>query len=202
MLTETYKIKSLRLVLLAAMMPILVSCTSLERTPMQTQHSFILSILDKSVLGQSPGLGNTLETSWPILQNAYPQEVVYSIKIEDIETYDWTQQVITLSATASKSLSDSFECGGARPYPLCLLQYSFVVVLNGQPLYGGRFIIPESASVVHYPIIYASADNDRATFTIRPGHPAGAITDSDPEWKDLRDERIESIFDSLGKLVK
>ena len=49
---------------------------------------FNIAVLDKSIFTKPPGLGYSIDTSWPILKSAYPKKVIFQMDISDIESYD------------------------------------------------------------------------------------------------------------------
>ena len=164
---------------------------------MKNEPSFRLTILDWSKVSRSKGnVYYTWETLWPLLKQAYPSAVAYSLRETDIESYDWTQQVITLTPKASETLLDTFACSNTariNPY-FCLEKYRFVVVLNALPIYGGEFTEIGSAAVMMYPEIHSSVVNGKVVFTII-GKPTSLLDV-------IEDERIKTIFSRLGKLIE
>ena len=120
----------------------LTACNALENQSIKNEPSFRLAMLDSSKISWPKGnVYFTWETLWPLLKQAYPSAVAYSLKEADIESYDWTRQVITLTPEASEMLLDTFACSNiARINPnFCLEEYRFLVALNDLPIYGGEF---------------------------------------------------------------
>lgn len=180
----------------------LFSCTTRENMGMETTHSFRIAMLDQNVAFQPPGLGATIESSWPILQSAYPSKVVYTVTEEDIDTYNWIDQTIELSPQASKRFIEFFECNLDDTYPVCTELYSFVSLFDDAPIYGGRFIVAMSPLVLRFPIIYAKMSSGIVTFSIRPFHPTETIELDNPAWEVIRNENVKSIFLELNKLLE
>ncbi len=182
------------LLLSLCFMFILTSCLSPKGTPSGSGQSFEIALLQGDEISRPPGLGNTTQSSWQVLQKAFPSKVVGRISLEDIETYQWEEQIITLTPHASKEIAATCEIDMLRA------PCGFVVVVNGTPLYGGLITSPMTEQAIDYPVIYLKEDGGRVTLAIRPYHSVLGLDQDDPAWQAIRDIRIESIFARLGKL--
>lgn len=147
-----------------------------------------------------PSLGYTVETSWPVLQRAYPDSVIHAITLEDIEAYDWAEQTIKLNDQGSKEFSQSNVYD--KEYPGMMPGYPFVAVLDGTPIYGGRILFPGSAMAIQFPVIYLTKVNDTFILAIHPFHSIFPIESDDPAWDAIKDERIRAVFAAEDKLAK
>ena len=78
---------------------------------------------------------------------------------QDIEAFDWEEQEIILSSSASERLR------GVK-----LIEKSFVAYLGRRPLFGGSFIEPGSARAINYPVIYIDRSRLQIVFQLRPIH--------------------------------
>ncbi len=184
----------IRLVPLLCLVLSLASCTSLKEAPPDSRQLFQIAMLRGDEISRAPGLGSTIESSWPVLQKAFPSGSVHSITPDDIEMYEWADQTITLTAQASTTVAKVLQ----KETPQTL--WGFVVVVDGKPLYGGVFTYPMTARSIGYPVIYEDEADGRVTFTIRPYHSVLGIPQDDPAWQGIRDSRVKSIFSELGKL--
>jgi hypothetical protein len=107
-----------------------------------------------------------------------------------IETYNWEDQEITLSSSASERLRG-----------LKLIEKSFVAYLGKRPLFGGSFIEPGSARAINYPVIYIDKSRPQVVFQLRPVHGFQSYRQLDTKIKrriELPD--IRRHFRTLGKL--
>ncbi len=192
------------LILMGAAM-ILSSCGTTENTSMDTNQSFRIAIMAESVGSQPPGLGYTVTSSWPILQQAYPSQVVYNITENDIAVYDWSHQIVTLTPQASTALIEAVVCPDEQRTDLiflCFASRAFVVSFDEKPLYGGVFLYPESAMGIDFPVIYVSCVGDAVVLTIRPIHVLAGGSIDNSSWRVIKDDRIEQLFAELDKFVK
>jgi hypothetical protein len=111
---------------------------------------------------------------------------------KDIETYNWEDQEIILSSSASERLSR-----------LKLIEKSFVAYLGKRPLFGGSFIEPGSARAINYPVIYIDKSQSQIVFQLRPIH--WMFDENYRQWDAKLKRRIELAdvrrhFRALGKL--
>jgi hypothetical protein len=175
---------------------------------MEKDHVFEIVIIDSDIHTIPKGIGQDWETAWPILQSSYPDKVVYRINEYDVANYAWSEQEITLTNEASKRISQEFfiDLDGCHQNPEdCLFGRAFVVAYQDSPLYGGIFLedFPFQLSF-RYPIIYPKFSNDGSIiFTIRPYTSISKYyVYAENDWYLIKDERIEVLFDKLGKLIR
>jgi len=101
---------------------------------------------------------NYEDPAWRKLLETPPYGTVI-LADKDIETYNWEDQEIILSSSASERL------GGLK-----LIEKSFVAYLGKRPLFGGSFIEPGSARAINYPVIYIDKSRSQVVFQLRPIH--------------------------------
>lgn len=189
-----------------------VSC-SVPGSQAETTDHFHLSILSwEKVAGRSTHLEDHWETFWPALQKAYPSGSIFDITENEIETYDWANQIITLTPNASKALFDAISCKDidrTYQYPFCLDNKPFIVVLDGVSVYGGISSFPGSQRAFPAPIsiVYFTQQSGIISATIfRRSDPAEIPTRNRPlgsptiDTDALRDFRIKELFAQLRKL--
>jgi hypothetical protein len=169
----------------------------------KSEGSFHLHILQGD-LG-SLELRSDWQTVWDIIQRVYPTTIAFSLTENDVESYDWSEQVIVFTPEASSRListlagSDSEKLSPA--YATQVLGYrAFLVTLNDQPIYGGVFMLPPSAMGIKYPVIYAQLADEKFSLKIRPIHSFTGYASVEPDWNGIRDEGIHDLFNQMGKL--
>ncbi len=163
--------------------------------------NFQIVILNDDINKQLPGLGYSNETAWPVLQNSYPQSVIFQVITTDIESYDWNNQVIILTEEASTNLENFFSTTETTNIENIISNHPFLVIFDNEPIYGGLFLsgIPIATSY-DFPIIYPKQENNKISLTIKPNNSI-LRTYSVDEWKVIKDDRIKKYFDELGKSV-
>lgn len=187
----------------------IISCNAAgEETQMKKDSEFQLAVLDQRIKIFPKGLGQDWQTAWPVLQTAYPSNVAYIISEHDIDNYDWSKQIITLTSQASTTILERFyvsaiDCENNDNKKACLLSRAFVVVYQGSPLYGGIFLADQPmAARFQYPIIYLIFTTDEhVAFIIRP-YTSITKTYGEDDWFRIKDERIKAFFAGSGKLTK
>ena len=195
--------KILRWCLLFLSVFVVYACNIKNTDTFKDESVFQLSILTRDVGAFDKGLGQDWETAWPTLQNAFPNKIEYTFFEDDVESYDWSNQVITLtSPVTDKFLDDSTIILGNRDVGY-LRDRAFVVSYAGELIYGGLFLreMPV-ATAFNYPVSDYSLSNDRVIFKLRPYHQVFEIPSDDPGWGRIKDERVKELFDQLGKLVE
>lgn len=147
---------------------------------------FQLVILKKS--WDDLKLGYDYGGAFPALKSAAPGDALMTIETEQIESYDWSLQAITLTAEATAALIRSLtgdkdvkaqikalnelkkEAGMSNSLERSLYTKGFLVKLSGKPLYGGIFLDAMSQMAISYPVIRAGMDGERAFLNILPVH--------------------------------
>jgi hypothetical protein len=154
----------------------------------QTNGPFEIYLIAERLIDVLPY--NYEDPAWRKLLETPP----YGTKIltdKDIETYNWEDQEIILSSSASERL------GGLK-----LIEKSFVAYLGKRPLFGGSFIEPGSARAIHYPVIYIDRSRPQVVFQLRPMH----VLFQPYRQLDTKIERrielpeVKRYFRTLGKL--
>jgi hypothetical protein len=199
-----YKAAFLSLILTIASCEILDKGVQMEKDP-----AFQLAILEEDITASPQGLGIDWQTAWPILQAAYPSQTVYVITEYDVDSYDWSEQVIILNVRKSKALLERFnitfdDCGMKLNNRECLCDRAFVIAYQGTPLYGGITLWsnPTLAASHRYPVIYPTlSDGGNITLAIYP-YKSLSKKYREEDWYLIRNESIEDLFDELGKLVR
>ena len=160
--------------------------------------SFQIHILEEK--WNQLGLGYEFERSQVILEKITSDSL--TLLANDIDTYNWPEQSITLTLEASakvrailpqeKSLSMELERRGVA------------ITLDGSFLYGGIFLEPGSAMAISYPVIYIQESGEQVVFLIRPVHSVLLnYQDFDQADKDvIALQQIHDLFSNLGKLVE
>jgi hypothetical protein len=147
-------------------------------------------------------LGHEREQAWDILQEVDLKDSVVVITENDIERYDWEEQVITLTVTASDRLNKVFT---DSEYPSTNLRNRvFIVTFDGNWLYGGAFIGEGSEMPVEYPVIYVRTSGGAVTFRVRPSHSTPApYAELDQSYKSIIEiPELHDFFLEQGKLIE
>lgn len=134
-------------------------------------------------------LGYDPDPAQAILGDADTSDSLFVVRLEQIESYDWNTQTITLTKQATndlflalaaqgqggdeelqklKDLKRSLGYGNALENELYI--HGFVVKTSGQTKYGGIFLDAVSQMAIKYPVIRVADDNGRATLTFLPIH--------------------------------
>ena len=136
--------------------------------------------------------------NWQSLQQVYPTTTTYSVGVTEIETYNWAEQVLTLTAPATQALTANL--ADPQHPDHALLDRAFVVTLDGQPGYGGVFYFQPAAAAYACPLIYARLTNGQLSFTLRPKHSFVGYADVEATWAGIKDQRIKDLLAQAGKL--
>jgi hypothetical protein len=160
--------------------------------------SYELTFLQSEDFAKQPGLGYTLESSWPLLLKAYPDHIIFSITQEDITNYDWDEQTLHLTADKSVLFRKRFiDISWDKP----VTPVGFIVLLDNAPDYGGIYTYPTVSTAFRYPVIYyLLEDDDTISLVIRPFQRLTEISKSSPSWDSILNIRIKDFFERLGKL--
>jgi hypothetical protein len=156
------------------------------------------------------------EGSWDSLQLGYDLQPAYAklrglangkraatIGEADIESYHWSRQTLTLTASASTRLLKELASPVSPAAEFAFDHRAFVVALGTDFVYGGVFLRAISPMGVEYPVIAADSVNGRVVLTVRPrqgialGDP-GRI----PDWGPIQNVAIRARFRALGKIVE
>jgi hypothetical protein len=105
----------------------------------------------------------------------------------DIEAYDWDNQAIVLTGSASGRMDGKIG--------------NFIVVLGGKRLYGGRKLDRISQMAVRYPVLYLETAESRTVLLVRPFHDiSGGPRPQNPLWATIATPELMDHFQHLGKL--
>ena len=151
------------------------------------------------VLGAPLELGYTLDESWPILSTVDLGGASLILTVDDVDSYAWADQEMTLTTSASRRMVDAFGTTISSPD---LTGKPFVVTVDGIRVYGGVFLYPQSAMGISYPVIYTGSVGGQLVLTIRPYHTVVVRYSSFPPSAKSRIElpTIRDCFSKAGKL--
>ena len=145
-------------------------------------------------------LGQKREPAWTRLKrmNLGSSALVYTE--DDIEVYDWEEQVITFTVTASDRVNEVFT--GSEYASANLDERVFIATFDGDFLYGGIFLGEGSEMPVEYPVIYVWTYDGAVTFTVRPSTP-GVYAQLAPSYKSvIENQDLHDFLKSQGKLTE
>ncbi len=124
----------------------------------------------------------------PSLQAARLQESLFTVCIDDIESYNWERQELTLTQKTSMALVEVLPLnkkdreetetmirqkaspGWAGPLELVLNLHRFAVKMGGELIYGGIFLEPTSQRPISYPVLRVAIVEGRIRFSVLPLH--------------------------------
>lgn len=146
-------------------------------------------------------LGNEREEVWSQLKKIdLDKSYVLIITAEDIETYHWSEQKITLTQAATNRLDK------ALWEEIAIHKQAFVVTFKGNWLYGGVVMEGGSAAGVSYPVIYPDFSGPQTILYLRPVTSPVLIKkyrDIDPSLRAIIDiQPVHDFFSDLGKLIE
>jgi hypothetical protein len=136
----------------------------------------------------SLGLGYQHETSWAKLRSVSLADALLTITAEDLESYEWATQSLTLTENATRRLVAALpsatrreegaekltalteRLGWGSAVERALYTRPFVVLLGDERLYGGIFLDPPSQMAIDFPVARCSGGNDRVVFRLLPVH--------------------------------
>lgn len=168
----------------------LLICAALLTLPSKTQAQadtmpqFQLIILNED--WHDLQLRYEYNTAYPNLTAADKSNPLFTIGLDEIESYDWTWQAITLTPDATSRLIEVLpisdkegvrslielkeSLGWGNPLENALYIHPFVVMVNNEMLYGGIFLDPISQMAIDYPVIRISLVNGQAVLYLLPVH--------------------------------
>ena len=144
----------------------------------------------------------TWADAWAVLETISLDDPVEAVGDGQIESYDWTNQTVTLTRAASEAFAPTF--ASSAPSGQLVAQTLFVVTLNGARLYGGMFLSEQSAMGIKFPVIYLAGDSEHLELAIRPSH-SGISGYSDIEASlraRIEIPQVRAHFEQLGKLTQ
>lgn len=113
---------------------------------------------------------------------------LFVVSLSQIAAYDWEQQTITLTSEASTALAQALaDAGGATADVQALTDFyaslgwgsavsralytrAFVVLVEGEPVYGGIFLDAVSQMAIDYPVARVSRVGDQLVLALLPIH--------------------------------
>ncbi len=161
---------------------------------------FAIHVFEPGSLGT---LGYSVESSWPLLQQADLSKSTFVITEDDIVSYDWTHQHLKLSSQLRKKYE--------AEYLTFLADFSpFVVTIDQQPVLGGMILKQFSPLAVDYPVMYvlngpAYPEEDELSIALRPIHDYRRKLDAPSSFPASDAQLTESVrrhLVEIGKLVR
>lgn len=146
------------------------------------------------------------------LETADYSSPLFVLELEDIEHYQWDWQMLTLTEAATQRLAESVQeqnrradiqkfidfkqssGGWGNPLQSALYIQPFVVLVDGEFLYGGIFLDAMSQMAINYPVIRVEIVEGQAVFHILPIHIAFVNYDPVPRSAAL-DEAYNSVIE-------
>lgn len=128
----------------------------------------------------------SFDEALPLLKAARNAGALMEIGLEDIESYHWPRQSITLTTQATTRLMAALppeselkpnirgmaqfkkERGWGNPIEWALHQKGFLTLISEEVLYGGVFLEPMSQMAILYPVIRPGLAENRAVFNLLP----------------------------------
>lgn len=123
------------------------------------------------------------------------QAALFVVSLSEIAAYDWERQTLVLTSTASTALAQTLaDDGGARADVEVLTDFyeslgwgsavsrslytrAFIVMVEGEPVYGGIFLDAVSQMAINYPVARVSNEGDQLVLALLPIHIPFAETD-------------------------
>ena len=151
---------------------------------------------------------------WEVLRSLQDDKPPVAIlTAAEIETYNWTQQTITLTTAATQQLleellqqeDETFRQSCEAGYlAMCLMTKAFVITFEDEQLYAGGFQLAGGAARVEGRVIYVDINREQGVFFLLP-----------PPWRNRDPEsakqllapiaqntKLHDYFLALGKLVE
>ncbi|WP_110514048.1 hypothetical protein [Herpetosiphon llansteffanensis] len=126
---------------------LLIGCTQADQASPATKQ-FAGYIFDQDVV---PGLGPTADTAWQILQVVPLEQAVFTVTEDLLLSYHWSTQTITFTNPWGQTSMDA-------PFYMVGGHGAFVVVYQGQRLFGGKVVSAISPRRFDYPAMALSND--------------------------------------------
>jgi len=126
---------------------VLIGCIQTDQPP-PTANQFAVYIFDQEAV---PGLGPTAETAWQILQAVPLAQSAFTVTEDLLLSYHWQTQTITFTNPWGQTSMDApgYMWGGDG---------AFVVVYQGQRLFGGKVVSAISPRRFDYPAMALPTD--------------------------------------------
>lgn len=140
------------------------SAARAETAAQPARHSWELRLLAGDWYSLGPGQEEA--TAWPVLKKAAARKPLLVLRPEDVESYVWSVQRITLRQEATKRLLAAH--AGKELDSWWIPHYPFAVMVDGEFLYGGVFDGAMSQMTMDFPVIHAELVDGRAVFHLLP----------------------------------
>ena len=164
------------------------SANTSPTTELQTSDTsrFQLVILKQNTF--SLRLGYDAEEALPKLLAVNLKDNIFIVGLNEIESYDWTSQSITLTSQATAHLRHALSLrpesdegitdlnamkkslNWGNPFEHALYVQAFVVVIDGAPTYGGIFLDAMSQMAIKFPVIRVEIIDSKVVFHLLPVH--------------------------------
>ncbi len=153
---------------------------SRERWPTDSFHLVIFCGDEQDRTGHFR-LGRTYGEAFPKLKSSGAEAAFFVIGMDQIETYDWDTQSITLTLEATKGLAalepPEVLKNEVREMPLrerlvwATSEKGFLALVGEEPIYGGIFVDPMSQRSIDFPVLRVSLTPDKkARLNLLPIH--------------------------------
>ncbi len=140
------------------------AASSAETAAQPERHSWELRLLAGDWYSLQPGQEEA--TAWPVLQKAAARKPLLVLRPEDVESYVWSVQRITLREGATRRLLAAQPKTGFEQW--WIPHYPFAVMVDGEFLYAGVFDGPMSQMTMDFPVIHAELVDGRAVLHLLP----------------------------------
>lgn len=137
---------------------------------------------------------------------------LFILELDDIASYHWDWQSITLTEAATQRLAESLPArhsnpdvqklidlkeslGWGNPFESALYIQAFAVLVDGDFLYGGIFLDAMSQMAINYPVIRVELVEGQAVFNILPTHIPFVSYDPVPRAATPLDEAYTQIIE-------
>ncbi|MCB9437542.1 MAG: hypothetical protein H6673_11220 [Anaerolineales bacterium] len=137
---------------------------------------------------------------------------LFVLELDDIASYHWNWQSITLTEAATQRLAENLPArhanpdvqrlidlkeslGWGNPFESALYIQAFVVLVDGDFLYGGIFLDPMSQMAINYPVIRIEIVEGQAVFNILPTHIPFVSYDPVPRESTPLDEAYTPVME-------
>ena len=153
-----------------------------ERWPTDSFHLVFIRGDEQDRTGQFR-LGHTYAEAFPKLKSAGTANAFFVIGMDQIETYDWDTQSITLTSEGTKDLaalepSEVFKDEVRDMTMMERLRWGvwdkgFLILVGEEPVYGGIFLDAMSQRPIRFPVIRVTLTPDKkARLNLLPVHVA------------------------------
>jgi hypothetical protein len=146
------------------------------------------------------GLGYDAAQADPILQGAWTTGTQLLLTERDVESYNWTTQVLTLMPAASQQVRQTLGRDAQDRYLMGLDHRAFVVTLDGSYRFGGVILQAQSPMGVGYAVMHYEWMDTQLVLLFLPNQfPVASAEELARFVEPFVD--IRAVFDAAGKLA-